>query len=165
VHVYADGVGQAFLASESRPDVANAFGGYGAAHGFDFVVPVPAGGLCAYAFNLLQGTASPLLGCPALSSDPFGSFDLTYVDGSGDRHAAGWAIDPNTDQPIAVHVWVADEVRGVTASNARPDVGDLYPLYGDAHGFDVVIPFGARACAYAINVQAGAPNVLLGCRG
>jgi hypothetical protein len=162
VHVYADGVGRAFTASRSRPDVAAAYAGYGAAHGFDFFVPVPAGGLCAFAFNLLQGTESPLLGCPALSSNPFGSFDALYL-ANGVRRAAGWAVDPNTGQPIEVHLYVGPVGTRAVASRSRPDVAAIYPQFGSAHGFDAAVPFGDQVCAYAINVGPGG-NVLLGCR-
>jgi hypothetical protein len=161
VHVYADGVGQAFPASGSRPDVAAINDAYGPAHGFDFFVPVPAGELCVYGFNLLQGD-STLLDCPMLSSDPFGSFETVYM-ANGVRRAAGWAIDPNTSDPIDVHVYVGAVGTATTASTSRPDVADASPLYGSAHGFDVEVPPGTDpVCAYAINVAAGT-NVLLGC--
>jgi hypothetical protein len=50
----------------SRPDIATAFPGYGAAHGFDVTLGgLPAGKhtVCAYAINVGNGAASTQLGC------------------------------------------------------------------------------------------------------
>ena len=56
VDVYANGVGVARLtADRSRPDVGAAYPDYGAAHGFDAVLPGVGGNVCVYAINLGAG--------------------------------------------------------------------------------------------------------------
>ena len=65
VHVY---VGTAWVTAQvadgSRPDVAAAYPGWGAAHGFDLTVAaVPGESICVYAINVGTGTTNPLLQC------------------------------------------------------------------------------------------------------
>ena len=66
VHVYVDGrFATAYAASGNRADIGAAFPGYGAAHGYETVLPVGGGAhtVCAYAINLEAGTVNPGLGC------------------------------------------------------------------------------------------------------
>jgi surface antigen len=166
VHVYANGrlVGARY-ADVPRPDVEAAFG-RGAAHGFDFVVP--AGGderVCVYAINA-GGGINPELGCRASppSGTPFGSFDVLQP-ATGGLRVAGWAIDPDADIPIAVHVYVDDRLVGaVTADVERLDVGAAFNR-SPRHGYDLVVPGnpGQRVCVYAINYGGGL-NPQLGCK-
>jgi hypothetical protein len=78
---------------------------------------------------------------------------------------AGWALDPETSDPIDVHTYVdANGVRNV-ADLERPDVGAIYPDRGTAHGFDItsVVPPGTHSvCNYAISVGKG-NNELMRC--
>lgn len=65
VHVYVGPRGTAARAAGTRSDVAAVYSGYGAAHGFDVVAPVPGRGTwqaCAYGINTGTGVNS-LLGC------------------------------------------------------------------------------------------------------
>jgi Mannosyl-glycoprotein endo-beta-N-acetylglucosaminidase len=62
VDIYANGVGYRVVANQPRPDVEGAYPGYGAARGFDMVVPIAGGQLCAYGVNTGAG-ANVLLGC------------------------------------------------------------------------------------------------------
>ncbi len=65
LHIYVDGVGAAVTtAATSRPDVAAAFPGYGAAHGFDVALPISPVGhtVCAYAIGQPPG-GTAVLGC------------------------------------------------------------------------------------------------------
>jgi hypothetical protein len=97
--------------------------------------------------------------------DPFGSLDLVQGNADGVT-VAGWAIDPDTTDPIEVHVYVGGSGTVVRADGDRPDLAAAFPGYGSAHGFRAVIAAGAGAtpvCVYAINVRAGA-HQLLGCR-
>jgi hypothetical protein len=80
----------------------------------------------------------------------------------------GWALDPDTSQSIAVHVYV-DGVwtLAATAGGSRPDVGAAFPGYGSLHGFSVPFPVAAglhTVCVYAINWGSGTTNTRLGCR-
>ena len=173
-HVYVDGRWSgAVTANLGRPDVAAAFPGYGAHHGFDLTVPVSGGGahqVCTYAINVGRGSANPVFGCATVSlptGAPYGSVDLAEGQAGG-VHLAGWSIDPDTSGPVQVHVYV-DGIwtAAVTADGDRPDVGTTHPGYGDAHGFDATLPLRAgkhTVCVYGINVGPVAANRSLGCR-
>lgn len=117
-----------------------------------------------------SGTAGPTARTVPTSpsgSAPFGSLDVVSA-GIASVRVAGWAIDPDTTGPIAVHVYVDGVLRSMpTADRARVDIGAAYPAFGAAHGFDVTLDAtgGTRSvCAYAINTGAGSGNRLLGCR-
>jgi hypothetical protein len=171
VYVRVDGqaVGEV-VANRHRPDIAAAYPGWGAAHGYQLTVPIAPGApreVCVYGRNVNYGSDA-LLGCRTVQNrGPFGNVEV--VQGGSDQvRVAGWAIDPDTTGPIDVHIYI-DGVgrRNVRADRPRPDVAAAYPAFGQHHGFDVTITgvtAGARrVCVYAINVGAGA-NVELGCR-
>ena len=98
---------------------------------------------------------------------PFGRVDLAGgVPGGID--VRGWAIDPDTSDPVDVHVYVDGVGRAVTADRQRTDVGELYPQYGAAHGFETsfegVTPGFHTVCVYVIdNHGVVVGNVKLGC--
>ncbi|MDT0211827.1 hypothetical protein [Curtobacterium sp. BRD11] len=64
VDVYVDGVGKRVVAKTSRPDVAAAYSGAGAAHGFSVKLPAKTGSrsVCVYAIDSQAG-ANTTLGC------------------------------------------------------------------------------------------------------
>lgn len=169
VRISVDGKVTRLTAQANRPDVAGAYPVYGAAHGFSRAVDIPIGPskICVTAVN----TSGPDtdLGCRSITTrdegrTPIGSVDEVSVSGTT-ATVRGWAIDPDTARPIAVHVYVGGSATALTADRSRPDVGAAYPPYGSAHGYqtNVPIPVGtSRVCIYAINT-AGA-NPLLGCR-
>jgi hypothetical protein len=103
------------------------------------------------------------------SGNPFGSFDAAGQFGPNAVRLSGWTLDPDTANPIAVHVYVDGRWGGAfTANTSRPDVGRVYPGYGDNHGFDVLVgSLGGgwrNVCVYAINAGSGNANPLLGCQ-
>ncbi|MEO5840921.1 MAG: hypothetical protein ABIQ73_13440 [Acidimicrobiales bacterium] len=172
VHVYVNGVLRSgVLADRSRLDVGAAYPSFGDRHGYALSVAADAGAnvVCVYGINVGVGTNS-LIGCRVVTIDdaPFGSVDRVDVE-AGLRSVVvhGWALDVQTADPIAVHVYVNGVLRGGgTADRSRADVAAVYPLFGDRHGFAVSVP--ARAginvvCVYGINVGVGA-NRLIGCR-
>jgi hypothetical protein len=178
VHIYVD---DKFAVSASadrhRPDVAAAFPRSGAAHGFDVVVPAPPGEhrICAYAIDTSdsgEGNSSlnRLLGCrtAAVNTRAIGTLDVVEIAPGGIR-VAGWALDPETAESLEIHVYVDRSLAGVTtADRPRLDIAELLPAWGNAHGFDVVVPAipGQReVCVYAIDAgSGGAGNPTLGCR-
>jgi hypothetical protein len=170
VHVYVDNAFRGeFTANTSRPDVGKAYPAFGNNHGFDVTVPVTGGRrrICIYAINVGAGTVNPLLGCRTIEvGAPFGAFDRVDSAGGGLR-LSGWAIDPDTTDPIKIHVYVDGQGRGeFTADRNRPDIGAAFPAFGPDHGFDLFVPAapGPRnVCVYAINTPSGR-NPLIACR-
>ncbi len=169
VHVYVDGVGAAIAhAGQPRPDIAFAYPTYGPNHGFDVTFPIASNAqtVCVYAVGAGAGVNTQL-GCRSIPHNPFGSLDLVEPRPGGVR-VAGWAVDPDTTGPVAVHVYVDGAfAAAVPTGLPRPDVGAAYG-YGDGHGFDTVITPVANGahtvCAYAINTGAGSVNTSIGCR-
>jgi hypothetical protein len=147
--------------------VAAVYPDYGAQHGFDLTLAVPAGAhmVCLYGINDGPGT-NPVLGCVVPGGAlPIGSLD--EVSRVGDTVVVrGWTIDPDTVGAAQIHVYVDDGWAGAyTAEAQRPDVAAAYPGYGERHGYQQTIGVAAgphRVCAYGIN-DAGPDNVLLGC--
>ncbi len=170
VHVYVDGAPRmALSAGLSRPDVGLTYSAYSNNHGYaadvDGITP-GSHTVCAYGINTGPG-GNALLGCKVVDvpASPFGSLDLASGDGPGQIHLSGWAIDPDTDGPIQVHVWVnGTPVAAGTAGDSRPDVGAAYPGYGSDHGYSLEVPgtVGDTVCVYGINTGPGG-NALIGC--
>ena len=172
VHIYVNGVLRAgAVADGSRVDVGAAYPSFGDRHGYAVSVPAESGAnvVCIYGINVGVGVNS-LIGCRVVTIEdaPFGSVDRVDV-GAGLQSVVvhGWAIDAQTPDPIAVHVYVNGVLRGGgVADGSCVDVGAAYPSFGARHGYAVSVP--ARAginvvCVYGINVGAGA-NRLIGCR-
>lgn len=169
VQVSLDGVATTVTASTARPDVAAVFPGYGARHGWTAQLVASPGPhtVCAAALNTGAG-ANALLSCRSvvvLQGPPFGSLDLAAA-GIGSVNVGGWVIDPDTSDPVQVHVYVDGAAMALLADGSRPDVAAAFGGYGPSHGYSAT--FGATpgphtVCAYGINVGAGA-NSLLGCR-
>ncbi len=168
IHMYVDDSSSGVVADGQRPDVGAVFPGYGAAHGFGGTLSAAPGRrtVCAWAINVGVGSHQRI-GCRQVTvagGSPIGFLDA--MTRSGDEVTAqGWAIDPDTAEPVQLHVYVGSRLSGALANTARPDVGRAFPGYGDAHGFSVRVPApaGSSVCVYAINVGAGSHR-LLGCR-
>ena len=172
VHIYIDGGGRANItANLYRPDVGRAYPGSGSHHGFDVEIRDVAPGahsVCAYGITVGEG-GNTLLGCrnATVSATPFGRLDVARME-YGKLRVRGWAIDPDTDNPIQVHIY--DNGRGLAnlgAANVdRPDVGQRYGR-GSRHGFDALLtvaPGNHQIRAYAINAAGGGGNAVIGTR-
>lgn len=169
IHTWVDGQATGNLADIGRGDIGSAFPGFGPNRGFDFTVSVPptAQNICVYAINVGSGGHVPLkclrVGLPP--GPPFGFLDsVTARPGAVDF--GGWAIDPDTGDPINVHVYVDSTSTNFPANQPRPDIGAAYPRYGANHAFSgslAAAPGERWVCAWAINVGAG-NHSLLGCR-
>lgn len=150
VHVYVDDRGTATMSS--------------AGGAFDVSVPVGPGAhrVCVAAIN---ATGTPgedrWLECRTVdvpSGPPTGTVDAVVREAGGLR-VRGWALDPDDDRSIDVHVYVATAGTSVVAAAPRPDVAASQG-WGPAHGFDVVVPAGPapqRVCVAAIN-SPGTPG-------
>lgn len=172
VHVYVNGAGYgAYKADSSRPDVAAAYPGYGTKHGFEISgirVPVGTSDICVFGIDVVGGDPNTLISCRTVSSAsgaPVGVVD-SITPGFGTVTATGWALDPDTPNPIDVHVYVDGVWRGsFSAAGSRPDVAAVFPGYGDRHGFSVPLSVSAgdhQVCVFAIQVREGG-NPLLRC--
>lgn len=172
VHVYVDGQKVAEVSASSPVmGLTDLFPIYGAGHGYDVeVAGIPGGAhnVCVYGINVGLGT-NALLECEiiATTGNPFGSLDVVVRE-AGSVTARGWTIDPDTNAPITIHIYVDGIGRAIVKAEAvRLDLGDDFADYGPAHGFVTTIPMnepGAhRVCVYAINVGLGA-NSTLGCQ-
>jgi hypothetical protein len=74
---------------------------------------------------------------------------------------AGWASDPDTDEPIDVHLYL-DGANVASVPAGRPATGDGAP----GPTFESVLrarPGPHEVCAYAINAGPGGGNPQLGC--
>lgn len=100
---------------------------------------------------------------------PQGHLDrAAYSRAAGGVRVTGWARDPDTPEPIDVHVHVDGvPVAARRADLARPDVAAVVPGAGPRHGFDLTLALDRgvrRVCVYGINVGGGRDNPELGCR-
>jgi spore germination protein YaaH len=97
--------------------------------------------------------------------DPVGRVEAVAV---GPRRITvnGWALDPETDLPIAVAVAVGGTDVSVLANGHRPDVAKAYFGAGPFHGFGVTMAAAAgvqKVCVLAEGIGAGAAVRSLGC--
>jgi len=170
IHVYVDGHAvMAATANVTRTDIGAAYH-KGDNHGFALAVPAPAGAhtVCVYAIDSVPAGPNPQLGCGAVtvpSQTVIGSLEIA-TGGVGTLTASGWALDPDTTDPIAVHIYVdGAAIRGVSANRARTDIGAAYGK-GDNHGYSETLPATPgvhTVCVYGIDANGGA-NPQLGCR-
>jgi hypothetical protein len=148
VHVYIDGPagsgarGVALVAAVDRRDVAAAFPGAGAAHGYSTAIGGVSPGphkIWVYLINIAGGGSNQLLTTadvtvPAVpAGSPFGALDTATGRAGGAARVTGWTIDPDTrTTPTQVHVYIdgpaGSGVRGVAilADVSRPDVGAVH---------------------------------------
>ena len=168
VHVYVDGKAvQSVPANASRPDVGRIFG-KGDNHGFSGTVNALAGAheVCVYAIDSAGGP-SPRFGCKSVvvtNQAPAGHFD-SLTSGMESFTVSGWALDPDTSDPITVDMFVDGKaVQALTANTSRLDVGRIYGK-GDNHGFSATVSasYGAhQVCLDAVDSWGGA-NPRLAC--
>lgn len=123
-------------------------------------------GCSAYGNRNFWRTFSDWFGSTKAGGRPFGSADAIEAYPGGIR-VRGWAIDPDTSDPIQVRVSLAGAITTLTADADRPDVGAAYPGSGSRHGFDTRIPVttggSGQVCLTAVNTGSGS-DVALGCQ-
>ena len=169
-HVYVDGKGVASIAADqTRADVDRAYG-MGAAHGYDTTLRLATGPheVCVYAIDATGGT-NPKVGCRTVTVGnkvPLGSLDSVTSAGPASVRVRGWALDPDTRDPIRAHVYVDGKgVASIAADQTRADVDRAYGM-GAAHGYDTVLTLANgqhEVCVYAIDATGGT-NPKVGCR-
>jgi hypothetical protein len=174
VHLYVGSKGTEYTADAPRADVARVYPAYGDKHGFVQQLTLPPGksDVCAYAINTAAGghtflgcrTAEVIVQAPDRGRAPIGNFEAAAA-AAGGATVSGWALDPDTTQPISVHIYVDSTSAAYIADKPRADVAAAYGL-GDRHGFSEFIPMSSGAhtvCVYPINTGPGG-NAWLGCR-
>lgn len=162
LHVYNETTGDysgSTVASRQRSDVANAYPGYGAAHGFDITVSAPQGThtFCVYAVNVGAGSSNPSIGCTEVTIDrnPSGSLDGITVS-PGQVRLRGSASDPDWDGALSIHAW--DLLNDVYLGSGKTNsAGDYDLAYGVGPGLHAI-------CTFAVNVGEGDTNTRLGCQ-
>jgi hypothetical protein len=170
VTAWNNGQPTTFVTDVQRADLVDVYPAYGSLpHGFDRVVPAPAGtyDACVAGENVGPGT-STWLGCRTVtvSNQPQGSLDVVQPT-NGAVNVAGWALDPDSADSIDVHLYVDGTFnRARPASQSRPDIAAALPGYGAPHGYSTTIPMTSgthQLCAFGINTGPGS-NSLLSCR-
>lgn len=171
IHVYVDGsFAGGYLADAQRSDMSQRYPGFGDNHGFGATVPADVGRhrVCVYALNVGGGSANTELGCASVSvgGDPIGAVTQATT-GLETITLNGWAVDPDTKDPIWLHVYLDGAfAAGVRADQPGADLG-IFGTFGADHGFGFTIPAANgihRVCVYALNVLSGAENTEVGCR-
>lgn len=176
VRVTADG---------SRPDVAAAYPGAGAAHGFSASIALTVAGVhevCASAVDSEIADARTLIGCRTVElPGPVGVLDVARMTDPGVLSVQGWVAQPGaTDLDTEVHVYVTAPdgtvvgYPGIMTGIARPDVTAALGWPDDHTGFSTSIPVTQtgthQVCAFGIGTTRGTSsarpptNTLLGCR-
>ncbi len=171
VAVYVDSVFVVnAVASQSRVDVAAVYPTEGADHGYNLTVPAAAGAhtVDVYAIDSTADGNNPLLAqdTVTVSTTSFGNVDAVAQTTGDNVQISGWAIDPKTNNPIQVAVYVDGAPAGAfTADGARADVGAVYPTSGPNHGFVTSVPIATVGShtvdVYAIDSTANGNNPLL----
>lgn len=149
-------------------------GGGGTPHTLHrFTASVPLGNgrhtICAIGKNVLYGSGDSAPACAAitLNFNPVGAYSAATRTATQAVAVTGWAIDPNTADPINVSVTIDATAAGQLKANVvRSDVTTAYPGFGSAHGFagSFATSDGEhRVCVTALNVGTGS-NTSLGCR-
>lgn len=171
LHVYMDGsFAGGYLADVARDDVAAAYPGFGNRHGFGFTVPASAGNhrLCVYALNVGTGTSNTELGCwtATAGGNPVGAVTGTTT-GLKKITMSGWTVDPDTTDPIWLHVYVDGKFStGVLANASSSELG-IFGTYGANHGYTFTVPAdngSHEVCVYALNTRSGNANTTLSCQ-
>jgi hypothetical protein len=174
VHYYVDGryYGPA-TAANRRDDIAAAFPGAGALHGFTSTLDVGPGShqVCTFAINLGVAGTNPLLGCTTLvvaDRAPMGSVDSITRSSPTEARVSGWTFDPDAvTQTVSVRVTVDGVDAGTFPANTvRNDVAAAFPGVGPNHGFGIVVPAAAgqrEVCVSAVSTGIGSTPTVLRC--
>ena len=150
------------------PELPREYAYFGSMHGFDVEVPLAPGSqqVCVAANNTGAGT-NRTIGCAEIvptGTDPFG--DVVWEPTATGVRVSGWAVDPETLEPISLRFKVgAERVERANADINVAALAGVIPTYGTRHGFDTEIQLGpipVEVCVAANNVGSGV-NRTLGC--
>lgn len=175
IEIAVDGLPPITVSTDQpRPDITKTYTRYTSTHGFQTTLPLTDGPhtICVKAVNAADtpGT-STALECRKITVQhaPIGVLD-PIVQGPEGLALKGWALDPDTADPIDVELTVAGApIPEVIANQVRPGLEVDFPSYGDRHGYgsDLTLAAGTHTvCATARNglETPGEPTALLSCR-
>ncbi|MDH3704797.1 MAG: hypothetical protein OES57_01945 [Acidimicrobiia bacterium] len=171
VEIYVDGVPvRTATANNVRRDVREKVAAVPVMRsGFNRIIPASPGwhDVCVVAINQHTGSDRHI-GCRTVfrNAKPVGQLETIARTGTTVR-VRGWAVDPNSADPVNVRV-VADGVNIATfaAGDTRNDNPWNGAKYGTDIGFDetvTVSPGPTRVCVWALNVGLGGGNTKLAC--
>ncbi|MCY7287258.1 MAG: hypothetical protein LH624_03155 [Cryobacterium sp.] len=189
-HIYVEApdgtrTGYVVAANDQRTDIARAYPGAGAAHGFTFRVAAPTPGryrVCAYSMAApILGSGNLALPCTTViaGAQPIGSVDTVETGTANGQRTVGlegWGLDegsPSTSTNVVVTATSpAGDVtsRVVQANRDRPDIARVIAGAGPAHGFLGTVPVASsgeyRVCAVALSapVFSTPKRAGLGCK-
>jgi hypothetical protein len=168
VRLYVDGVWKTSgSAGTPRPDVEQKYPYAGLDHGFALTAKVSAGthNVCVATLDIPSGTEHQLACREArVSYTPYGA--MTYLaQAPGGFYISGWAIDPDTLQPVAVSISADGHVVGSVAAGGTS-------TWLPAHGYSGVFLFPGSAvppgshqiCVTARNAGSYGGNAQIDCR-
>ena len=93
---------------------------------------------------------------PICGDDPVGRFESAQlVNHATQVEVTGWAIDPNTTNPVTIQVIVGTKIYRVIANVNRPDLAGFLS-YGTKHGFHAILGIPSTG---ATEVWATAMNI------
>ena len=156
------------IAGEPNPTAEALYPGSGPNHGFGLRITAPPGPqrVCVYAKNIAAGI-DRLLTCRDVvvpSGNPVGEVKEVWTT-PGNINMWGWAADPDTEDPIDLHIRV-NQTRWFVVRAASPYAAmpALLPGVGINHGFGASLPVSPgthEVCVFASNVGPGTSQTLL----
>ena len=160
-------------AAESRPDIAAAFPGQGAAHGFTltFTMGLAPGNhsVCASSDGVGQGPGRAFscgtVTVPGVTATPKGGMDGVVV---GRRRVtlSGWAFDTSTSGRVLVWLVLDGQWKFAWAEQYKPFFGLFFPGVGENHGYSITVPVRRgrhRVCGASFTADLKALT-FLGCQ-
>jgi len=166
VQVWVDGAQVSTgTANQYRSDLAADMPGYGGYRGFSFAVGAGAGThtVCVRAVNIVYGSANTELpSCRSITIqvNPVGAISGSYVRTPGGTRISGWALDPDTTNPISVKVTVDGVLKSTLTANASSPVpSSTWAEWGSDHGFAITLAMSSgvahNVCITGVNVGDG----------
>lgn len=171
LHVYVDGrFAGGYRAEVPRADLGGSYPGYGINHGFGITVPASTGthDVCVYALNEGSGSNNTQLACfrASVGGDPTGAVTSSTTSLKS-LTMGGWAVDPDTKDPVWLHVYMDGAFAAGVLANATSSELGIFGAFGTNHGYSFTLPADNgthRVCIYALNTGSGTANTELGCR-
>ncbi|WP_058750312.1 hypothetical protein [Curtobacterium oceanosedimentum] len=170
---YVDGKGAASVQADiDTPSLAGKLGATNTRHGFSATLAGLQPGnheVCAWGINAGAGSNAQFQ-CATFAIEggsPVGIIDGTTA--SADTISVrGWAIDPDTADPISVRVTVDGTTRATwTANQTKGGLGTAKPGFGDAHMFSGTIsgvsPGTHTVCVIGVQRAGSGSDRSIGC--